>query len=204
MYGLIVYVLLKLFFNLHHSLMAFFLSLMTKEWIEKESIAISLLGLKLMSSSSLVSVNKVAENWKQTFIKWVTNRRIFSLFAWRKSKHVMPQRPSWQKKHFYGRKEILKPQHKKKANATKQHHKLYLFISIRNNLTAFPYSYHNNNNNNSRSNSEIHFSIGVHTKKEENMREIFAWAVKKFIHFSKKKCRNQHCRCGGSFKYVYP
>lgn len=56
-------------------------------------------------------------------------------------------------------KRILKPQHKK-ANATKQHHKLYLFISLPTclslSLTTPPfYSYHNNNSNNG-----IHFSMG--------------------------------------------
>lgn len=51
---------------------------------------------------------------------------------------------------FYGmakrQKRILKPQ-RKKANATKQHHKLYLFISL---LYVYPpfYSHHNNNSNN--------------------------------------------------------
>lgn len=87
------------------------------------------------------SADKVAANWKRMFIKWVTNRRLLFIvqlrwllseyqeYIWRE--HVMPQRPSWQKKHFYGWKKaerILKPQHKK-ANATKQHHKPYLFIS---------------------------------------------------------------------------
>lgn len=78
------------------------------------------------------------------------------------------------------RKEILKPQHKK-ANATKQHHKLYLFISILNNLTAYTmpfYSYHNNN-----SNSEIHFSMGG----ARNMRENLCMSSKKNLYTFPKK-----------------
>lgn len=89
------------------------------------------------------SVDKVAANWKRMFIKWVTNRRLFfivqldgcclnirSIYMERtchaSTTLVTKKAFLWMKKR---QKRILKPQHKK-ANATKQHHKLYLFISL--------------------------------------------------------------------------
>lgn len=140
-----------LFFNLCHNFIAW-LHLQYDndndiEWDWEQKNAILLSRLKLMSSSSLhfffKSVDKVAANWKRMFIKWVTNRRLFfivqldgcclnirSIYMERtchaSTTLVTKKAFLWMKKR---QKRILKPQHKK-ANATKQHHKLYLFISL--------------------------------------------------------------------------